>query len=299
MIKLGLGTVQFGRDYGFTKKKSEQQAHELLAAARRLGIRFVDTAPDYGDSEEKIGSFLKKTPKSGLFVATKIAFIPRAVAGDPGLLRRHVMGSVKRSKQALGVEAIDLLQLHQSEAFITENQGFWLLVEELLSDRTIRSFGLSVYETPEVKRLVETHGAHIRYIQAPYSIFNQSFREIFELLEEKKIHFIARSVFLKGIVSADMKSLPKELGKMRAPKERLDALCAQSGLTRAETAILFSTDPERVNCALFGADSIGELEANVRALSKRGQFLKIKEALRSLHVQDAFLTDPRSWSEFT
>ena len=57
--KFGLGTVQFGLDYGFTKRKTQDEVNSILKTAVDNDITLIDTAREYGDSEEKIGNFIE------------------------------------------------------------------------------------------------------------------------------------------------------------------------------------------------------------------------------------------------
>ena len=57
--KFGLGTVQFGLDYGFTKRKTQDEVNSILKTAVDNNITLIDTAREYGDSEEKIGNFIE------------------------------------------------------------------------------------------------------------------------------------------------------------------------------------------------------------------------------------------------
>lgn len=56
LSRIGLGTVLFGKDYGFSKKITTRNAHKLLNCAIYSGVYFVDTSPDYGDSEKRLVS---------------------------------------------------------------------------------------------------------------------------------------------------------------------------------------------------------------------------------------------------
>ena len=72
--KFGLGTVQFGLDYGFTKRKTQEEVDSILNTANNNGITLIDTAREYGDSEEKIGNFLENY-KNNFVIATKLRLI--------------------------------------------------------------------------------------------------------------------------------------------------------------------------------------------------------------------------------
>ncbi len=72
--KFGLGTVQFGLDYGFTKRKTQDEVNKILKTATDNGITLIDTAREYGDSEEKIGNFIENY-NHNFVIATKLRLI--------------------------------------------------------------------------------------------------------------------------------------------------------------------------------------------------------------------------------
>ena len=59
--RIGLGTVQFGCDYGFTKEFKQNRVDEILECCIKHNINLLDTAREYGNSEQKIGEFIKNS----------------------------------------------------------------------------------------------------------------------------------------------------------------------------------------------------------------------------------------------
>ncbi|WP_298756662.1 aldo/keto reductase, partial [uncultured Nocardioides sp.] len=104
---IGLGTWQLGADWG---EVSEEQALDVLAAATEAGVTLLDTADVYGDgrSERILGRFLRD--HDGLTVATKMG---RRVEQVPENYRLdHFREWTDRSRRNLGVDVLDLVQLH-------------------------------------------------------------------------------------------------------------------------------------------------------------------------------------------
>ena len=104
---VGLGAWQLGADWG---EVSEDDAHATLLAAVDSGVTFIDTADVYGDgrSEQVIGAFVKDKPQ--LTVATKMG---RRMAQEPGnYTLDNFRAWTDRSRANLGVETLDLVQLH-------------------------------------------------------------------------------------------------------------------------------------------------------------------------------------------
>jgi aryl-alcohol dehydrogenase-like predicted oxidoreductase len=104
--EIGLVGWQLGGDWG---EVGDETALEILRAARQSGVSFLDTAAGYGSgrSERLIGQFLKETDDAPL-VATKVG----RLADVESDVRKHLRASAVASRERLGVDALDLLQLH-------------------------------------------------------------------------------------------------------------------------------------------------------------------------------------------
>src|SRR3989338_3414793 len=109
--RLGLGTAQFGMNYGYTKIKSQCEVNDILSACLEYGINFLDTARGYGDSECKIGNFIKSVPENSFVVGTKLARISEADNENPRQLKEQIFRSISDSIENLNVNNIDLLQV--------------------------------------------------------------------------------------------------------------------------------------------------------------------------------------------
>jgi aryl-alcohol dehydrogenase-like predicted oxidoreductase len=138
---VGLGAWQLGADWG---QVSEEDALSTLDAALAAGVTFIDTADVYGDgrSEQIIGRLLRERPDAGLTVATKMG---RRVALDPALYTLdNFRAWTDRSRGNLGVERLDLVQLHcPPEAVYTSHEVYDAL-DALVSEKRVAAYGVSV-----------------------------------------------------------------------------------------------------------------------------------------------------------
>lgn len=294
LSRVGLGTVQFGMAYGFTKAFSQAQADEILNACQANSVNLLDTARDYGDSEKKIGDYLKRT-KSTFYVATKFGRMTAREAADEKKMTAHLRGSVERSLMELGAKRISLLMLHQTDPFLVENPVFWKTLKQLKKEDRYEAFGLSVYEVKPTEKIVRKHKAQIDFIQAPYNLLDRRFELFGRSLQKNGVGFISRSAFLKGVLVADEKTIPAELKRLRPLKKKLDLLSEKSGLSNAHIALLFALQADFIDSTLVGVASSSELLENLKALTLRGRFLELKEQLNDLRVDDLALVDPRRW----
>ncbi len=138
---VGLGAWQLGADWG---EVSEDDALATLDAALAAGVTFIDTADVYGDgrSEQIIGRLLREHPDAGLTVATKMG---RRVALDPALYTlENFRAWTDRSRANLGVETLDLVQLHCPPEAVYSSPEVYEALDTLVAEKRIAAYGVSV-----------------------------------------------------------------------------------------------------------------------------------------------------------
>jgi aryl-alcohol dehydrogenase-like predicted oxidoreductase len=138
---VGLGAWQLGADWG---EVSETAALDVLAAAVDAGVTFLDTADVYGDgrSERLIGRFLREHPGRGLTVATKMG---RRVAQTPEAYQvDNFRAWTDRSRANLGVDTLDLVQLHCPPTAVFADDRVFDALDTLVDEHRIAGYGVSV-----------------------------------------------------------------------------------------------------------------------------------------------------------
>ena len=138
---IGIGTWQLGADWG---EVTASEAEETLQAAVDSGVTFIDTTDVYGDgrSERLVGAFVQSRPAAGLTVATKMG--RRLEQTYENYSREHFRAWNDRSRQNLGVETIDLVQLHCPPSEVIEAQRTWDWLDEMVAEGRVRAYGVSV-----------------------------------------------------------------------------------------------------------------------------------------------------------
>jgi aryl-alcohol dehydrogenase-like predicted oxidoreductase len=138
---IGLGTWQLGADWGTV---SEQDALAVVAASADRGVTLFDTADVYGDgrSESLIGRFLAGRPDHGFTVATKMG---RRLAQEPENYNpENFRAWTDRSRANLGVDTLDLVQLHCPPTAVIESDATYDALDALVADGAIAAYGVSV-----------------------------------------------------------------------------------------------------------------------------------------------------------
>lgn len=314
--EVGLGTWQLGGDWGDV---TEETALETLRAAVDAGTTLLDTADVYGAgrSETLIGKFLQETPaRSSLFVATKLGR-----RGDPGwpanfsraAIRQHTEDSLRR----LGVEALDLTQLHCIPFEVLKQGDVFEHLRELQREGKIRHFGVSVESMDEALFCVQQDG--VASLQIIFNIFRpKPARVLFEEAKRRQVALLVRLPLASGLLGGKMtKATTFAAGDHRTynrdgaafnvgetfaglPFEKgvelADALkpFVPAGLTMAEMALRWCLDFEAVTAIIPGAKNPAQARANARAsqLAKLGFALHARMAVFAAHEIEPHIRGP-------
>jgi aryl-alcohol dehydrogenase-like predicted oxidoreductase len=158
-----------------------QEDRESIAAIRHAvdnGINWIDTAPVYGrgHSEEVVGQALREIPEADRpFVFTKcgLVFDRDDPAGGPSnvLAAASVRREVEDSLRRLGVERIDLYQVHWPPTDGTALADYWATMQELKAEGKVRAVGLSNHDLPAIQQ-AESIG-HVDSLQPPFSLIHR------------------------------------------------------------------------------------------------------------------------------
>lgn len=153
---VGLGCWQLGSDWGTV---GEDDALAVLDAAVEAGVTFLDTADVYGDgrSETIIGRFLRSRPDAGLTVATKMG--RRASPHVPEAFTAQAFRAwTDRSRANLGVDTLDLVQLHCPPTPVFSGDAVYDALDALVADGTMRAYGVSVETCDEALTAIARPG---------------------------------------------------------------------------------------------------------------------------------------------
>ena len=194
---VGLGTWQLGADWG---EVSESDAGAVLEAAVGHGVTFLDTADVYGDgrSEQVIGRFLAHHPELDLTVATKMG--RRAEQVPQSYVLEHFREWTDRSRRNLGVDTLQLVQLHCPPSAVIDDDATYDALDTLVADGAIAAYGVSV-ETAD-----QALGAIARPHVASLQIILNDFRlkpldAVLPAAAEAGVGIIARVPLASGLLS--------------------------------------------------------------------------------------------------
>lgn len=194
---IGLGTWQLGADWGDV---SEADAAAVLSASVDAGVTLFDTADVYGDgrSEQLIGRFLASRPGHGVTVATKMG---RRVDQDAAnYTLDNFRAWTDRSRSNLGVESLDLVQLHCPPTAVLEDDRTFDALDTLVDDGVIAAYGASVETAAQALAVVRRPGlTNVQIIVNPFRL--KPLDEFLPAAADAGVAVFARVPLASGLLS--------------------------------------------------------------------------------------------------
>lgn len=194
---IGLGTWQLGADWGAI---TEEDATAVLAASVDEGVTLFDTADVYGDgrSESIIGRFLAARPGHGITVATKMG---RRLAQEPeNYTPENFRAWTDRSRANLGVDTLDLVQLHCPPTAVIEDDATYDALDTLVADGAIAAYGVSVETTAQaLAAIARPNVTNVQIIFNPFRL--KPLDEVLPAAEAAGVAIFARVPLASGLLS--------------------------------------------------------------------------------------------------
>ena len=277
---IGLGTWQFGGEWGHTFSQADADA--ILDQAAEVGINVIDTAECYGDrlSESLIGDYLSRHDRTRWIVATKFGhqfkgFMDRSEDFSTAGVRRQLEGSLR----ALRVETIDLYQFHSGSDRQLQNEDLWAMLAEQRRAGKIRHLGLSI---PGKGSEVQTRQARVLGAEALQVIYSRLDRRAEQLYFPQarldNLGILARVPLACGLLSGKYRpnaTFPPndrrsalEADRMRADLlevERIRRTEVPEGVPMAQWALAWCLKNPAVSTVIPGCMNPSQVAANAAA----------------------------------
>jgi pyridoxine 4-dehydrogenase len=255
VTRLGFGAMRITGDGIWGDPSDRDEAKRLLRRVVDLGIDLIDTADAYGPfvSEDLIREALHRgrgdDPYDGVVVATKVGLI-RTGPGDWHALGRpeYLRSACEMSLRRLGLERLDLLQLHRIDPEVPAEEQFGVLAE-LQREGKVRHLGLSEVSVDELEH-ARGH-LEVTTVQNRYNLLDRGSEDVLRRCEELGIGFLPW--------------FPVATGDLARPGGPLDDLAAETDATPAQLALAWLLRSSPVQLPIPGTSSLAHLEENVGA----------------------------------
>jgi aryl-alcohol dehydrogenase-like predicted oxidoreductase len=291
--QLGLGTAQFGFDYGLSNNSGQVplvHAREILKFASNNGISALDTAAEYGVSESIVGACLKDLTQAPFAIYTKTIAIRTDVIQADDVARLGL--AFELSLKKLGCDHVAGLLVHHANDLLSPGGGHlfdYLL--ELKSIGKIKKIGVSVYDKAQIDQLLCKY--QFDFMQLPINVFDQRLLQngTIASLGERGIEIHARSIFLQGVLMMQAEKLPEHLNALKKPLMHFQAKAKLLGLSPLAASLAFIKKISQISTAIIGVVTVDHLKECVEAYK-----MNIEMNFEEFSQENNLLIDPRTWS---
>lgn len=260
MTQIALGTAQFGMKYGVMNQAGQvarDQVSHILDYADQEGIRLLDTAAAYGDSESILSACINSD--ADFDIVTKL----------PNLVSYACEKDIKKifldSLEHLGRKNIYAVLLHRADNLLGNNADqVYKALSELKLDGYVSKIGISTYFPQQVFEIFKIFDLDI--VQLPLNIFDQRFISsgCIDYLKSNNIEIHVRSVFLQGLLLAKEGKLPSYFDRSKKYFDEYLAFLKKIGINQLQAAVDFIKTTE-VDYAIFGVEAVSQLKQIVTA----------------------------------
>lgn len=290
-MKIGLGTVQFGIDYGISNqdgKTSLDEIEKILNVAMHNGISVIDTAAMYGTSEEALGKTLSESHRFKIVTKTPRFTSSAITSDDVQRLEDSFSQSLHKMKRASSYG----LLIHNADDLLSEN-GHLLFAKmsELKQKSLVEKIGVSVYTALQIDEILEKFQMDI--VQLPINVFDQRLLVSGHLSKLKKrgVEIHARSAFLQGLLLMSPETLPPFFDSVREHLKNYHRVIHRHGLTPVRAALGFLINIPDINFIICGVNNHTQLkEICAEAVPVESMDFS------SFSLSDEFILNPSNWS---
>lgn len=292
-MKIGLGTAQFGLDYGISNplgKTPVAEVKRILDVAAENGIHVIDTASLYGDSEKVIGQCLAKNHPFNIITKTP-QFNKSLFAGEES---EQFKGTFYESLSRLKQASLYGLLIHNADDLLAPNgAALWEAMKDLKQEGLVKKIGVSVYSAKQIDAILEKY--FIDLIQLPVNVLDQRLVRsgYLKRLKKRGVEIHARSVFLQGLLLIDPSALPDYFCSVRLHLQKYHKFIGSKNISPIKSALGFVLNLDDIDTVIIGVASLAQLEEILHACADSTEMHA--DDYRIFAWSDEDILDPSRW----
>jgi aryl-alcohol dehydrogenase-like predicted oxidoreductase len=287
-MKLALGSVQFGLDYGIANQGgqvSQDEVKLILNHACAHGMNTIDTAINYGNCEQRLGEI---GMPSGWQVISKLPALPEHCQNVEAWVHSEVLASLDR----LRIPRLRGLLLHRPEQLLgSHGKKIHQALLELKQQGLVEKVGVSIYDPAELDLLTQCFPLDI--VQAPFNILDRRLITSgwMDRLSKMNIELHTRSVFLQGLLLMPGMKRPDTFNRWQPLWQNWEQWLSEIGLTPLQACLRDALAQTGIARVVVGVDSL--LQIKEILLAAEGSTPELPE---SLCCNDIDLINPAHWN---
>lgn len=282
ICKLVIGTAQFGMDYGINNARGQvtpNEVNDILVEASKVGVRFIDTASGYGNSEEVLGD-------SPALHRHSFRVISKYSADGLSPIEQYEASLVR-----LKVDKLYAYMVHNFPTY-SEQPDIWNDFKVLKEEGLVERIGFSLYKLDELKYILD-NDLGVDIVQVPYNILDRQFESWFPLLHEHNIEVHTRSVFLQGLFFKKTESFIGNIAPLAKYVDDIQCYCRKNEIQVNDLALGYVLS-SLADGVLIGVDGLQQLKNNIKS-SERTITKCDLNFIRSIDVNEKLLLSPVNW----
>ncbi len=265
VTEMGLGTAHI-------TKFGEAEAIAIVQKALESGINFIDTAPLY-KTETVVGKALAGVPRDSYVLATKIGRLPDGKGGFTfNYTRDEVMQSIENSLNALQIDRIDILHIHDPDNHYEQalNEAYPTLAD-LRRQGVIKAVGSGMNQWQMLADFARSAAFDCFLLAGRYTLLEQTSLDALELFRQKHMSVFAGGVYNSGILATGATSNATYNYRLAPPEimdkaKRLEVVCTRHGVPLNAAAVQFAHANPAITSLVLGADRADQIQDNLAAL---------------------------------
>jgi aryl-alcohol dehydrogenase-like predicted oxidoreductase len=266
-MDMGLGTVQFGLDYGVSNhcgKTKQNEVFEILDEAKKSNIVYLDTAAFYGDSETVLGNY----PSIKQFkIVTKINPIKKTHirSEDVNIIRE----CFKRSLERLHLKTVYGILIHHTADLIANGgEKIFEFLQSMKSKGLVKKIGISIYPEDNLDLLLSR--LEFDLIQLPLNVLDQRLLNngTLEKCKKKGMEIHVRSAFLQGLLLMNIEQIPAYFNPIRKSIKAFNEACKSQDISNIDGVYGFIRSIPYIDVVLIGVNNKDQLKANIESWNR-------------------------------
>ena len=286
-MKLALGTVQFGQNYGIANQAGQVSPAEtkaILELATAQRINMLDTATSYGDSELRLGAIGIPNWQ----VVSKLPAVPDGCADIAGWVTDSAHASLRR----LGLQSHYGLLLHRPQQLLdADGDQIFLALQNLKTMGLVEKIGVSIYDPAELDALCPRFEFDI--VQAPFNLLDRRMINSgwMNRLANSGTELHVRSIFLQGLLLMTPSERPSKFSRWQQLWSAYSEWLRSHEITPLQACVRYSLSFAEITRVIVGVDAAHQLREIVEATGG-----SIPVLPGTLQVQDRDLINPSRWA---
>ncbi|XP_002053125.2 uncharacterized protein [Drosophila virilis] len=294
--KIAFGGGALCANYGFDLEEGIKTVHDALKA----GINYIDTAPWYGQgrSEEVLGKALRDVPREAYYIATKVARYELDYEHMFDFSAQKTRESVEKSLQLLGLDYVDVIQIHDIE--FAENLEIVLnetlpALEQLVKEGKAKFIGLSAYPISVLKEFISRAEGRFDTVltYARYTLADNTLLDYLDYFKSQNLGIICAAAHSLGLLTnAGPQPWHPASDEQKKIARKAAELCKKEGVELGKLAMYYTIQLRDVSTFLVGNQTRQLLQMNLAAFYD-GLSAKEQEVLQ--HLRENIFVKPFHW----